>query len=284
MPGYLCVGEYSSIPYLIQGLEIQVYCMEELCYGIKENAFLLDNTLMNDVLIGWIREQCGLDELADSLYPMVHRQGSLSMFVSAILQYVGLYDEDTIRQVEQTLRKGAGLSNLEKRKEQVDYLVKKKKYTAALRGYDSLLLRWEEFAGMGRELPGEEIRADILHNKGVAYCRLMLYGQAQECFLEAYRAGGNEEEYFCYLGAKRMELSENQYIAFAAGELEHYELTLELERRMQELRRDFATQPEKLMLRQRSEWREGSGKQRYYEESGLLCRSLKDAYRICVNE
>ena len=284
MQGYLCVGEYSSVPYLIQGLEIRVYCMEELCYGLRENSFLLDSTLMSDTLITWIRDRCGLDELADSLYPMVHRQGSLSMFVSAILQYVGLYDEDEIRQVEQTLRKGAGLSNLEKRKEQVDYLVKKKKYLAAIRGYDSLLLRWEEFSGMGREMPGEEIRADIWHNKGVAYSRLMLYGQAQDSFLEAYRVSGNKEEYFCYLGAKRLELPENKYISFAAGEMEHYELTLEVEQRMQELRRDFVNQPEKLMLRQRSEWREGSGRQRYYEESGLLCQTLKEAYRICVNE
>lgn len=284
MQRYLCVGEYSSVPYLIQGLEIRVYCMEELCYGLKENSFLLDNTLMSDTLINWIREQCGLDELADALYPMVHRQGSLSTFVSTILQYAGLYDADTIRQVERTLRKGAGLSNLEKRKEQVDYLVKKKKYLAAVRGYDSLLLKWEEFSEMGREMPGDGIRADIWHNKGVAYCRLMLYAQAQDSFLEAYRVSGNSGEYLCYLGAKRMELPENRYISFAAGELEHYELTLELEQRMQELRRDFMNQPEKLMLRQRSEWREGSERQRYYEESSLLCQSLKDAYRICVNE
>lgn len=284
MQRYLCVGEYSSVPYLIQGLEIRVYCMEELCYGLKENALLLDNTLMSDTLIGWIREQCGLDELADSLYPMVHRQGSLSMFVTAILEYVGLYDGDTVRQVEQTLKKGAGLSNLEKRKEQVDHLVKKKKYIAAVRGYDSLLLNWEKFSESGKETPGEILKADICHNKGVAYSRLMLYRQAQDSFLEAYRAGGKPEEYFCFLGAKRMELSENGYISFAAGEMEHYEMTLELEQRMKELRGEFVYQPEKLMLEQRRELREGSEKQRYYDESEILCQTLKDGYRLSVSE
>ncbi|MCR5460570.1 MAG: hypothetical protein K6F51_11805 [Acetatifactor sp.] len=284
MQAYLCVGEYSSVPYLIQGLEMRVYCMEELCYGLKENAFLLDSSIMSDTLLRWIRERCGLDELADFLYPMVHRQGSLSTFVSAILQYVGLYDAETIRQVEQILKKGAGLSSLEKRKEQVDYLAKKKKYVAAIRGYDGLLLKWEEFGEMGLSVPGDELKANICHNKGVAYARLMLYGQAGDSFLSAYRITGNEEEYLCFLATKRMELPESQYVGFAAGEMEHYELTLELEKKMEELRREFRLQPAELMLRERREAKE-SGDERYYQEEGAkLCESLKNQYRFSVGE
>lgn len=284
MPGYLCVGDYSSVPYLIQGLEMRVYCMEELCYGLKENAFLLDTTIMSDALIGWIRQQCGLDELADFLYPMVHRQGSLSTFVSAILQYVGLYEPAEIRQVEQILKKGAGLSGLEKRKEQIDYLVKKKKYAAAIRGYDNLLLKWEEFGSSGTETVREDLKSAILHNRGVAYGRLMLYKQAGESFLEAFRSSGDEQEYLSFLGTKRMELSETQYVAFASGEMEHYPLTMELEKTMEGLRQDFLLQPEALMLRQRQEWRQGTENQKYYEESDTLCQTLKNSYRFSVGE
>lgn len=280
MPGYLNVGDYSSVPYLIQGLEIRAYCMEELCYGLKENAFLLDASIMSDVLVNWIRQQCGLDELADFLYPMVHRQGALSTFVAAILQYVGLYEPAEIRQVEQILKKGAGLSSLEKRKEQIDYLVKKKKYMAAVRGYDNLLLKWDEPGGMGRE----DLRAKVYHNRGVAYARLMLYKRAGESFLEAYRLSGQDQEYLSYLGTKRLEMTETQYVAFAAGEMERYQLTMELEKEMDILRQDFLLQPEALMLRQRQEWREGTDKQKYYEESDAICQSLKNAYRLNVGE
>lgn len=284
MQAYLCVGEYSSVPYVIQGLEMRVYCMEELCYGIKENAFLLDSSIMSDALILWIREQCGLGELADFLYPMVHRQGSLSAYVSTILQYVGLYDAETIRQVEQILKRGAGLSSLEKRKEQVDYLVKKKKYVAAIRGYESLLLKWEEFGELGLAMPGEELKANIYHNKGVAYARLMLYAQAGDSFLAAYRINGNEEDYLCFLATKRLELPERQYVSFASGEMEHYELTLELEKKMEELQREYQLQPEKLMLRQRIHALEIGDERRYQEESERFCQSLKDAYRFSVGE
>lgn len=284
MRRYLCVGEYTTTPYLIEGLELRVYSMEELCYACKENAFLLDGSLMNDTLIGWIRQQCGLDELADYLYPMVHRQGALSVFVSSILQYVGLYEEEEIRAVEEALKKGAGLTGLEKRKQQVDYLVKKKKYMAAVRGYDTLLLKWQELGDQGKELLRDDLRAGILHNRGVACAGLMLYSQAAESFLEAYRIERDQREYFCYLAAKRMELPEKKYIAFASGEMEHYELTLELESRMEELRREFALQPESLMLRERRLCREGVEKQRYYEESDSLCRALKNQYRLSVSE
>ena len=50
----VCVGNYAKTPYCIPGLEIEVYCMEELCYCMKENAFLLDLSVMNDQLLVWI--------------------------------------------------------------------------------------------------------------------------------------------------------------------------------------------------------------------------------------
>ena len=45
MKASLCVGEYCETAYNIEELEIRVYCMEELCYCLKENAFLLDMSI-----------------------------------------------------------------------------------------------------------------------------------------------------------------------------------------------------------------------------------------------
>ncbi|MDE5589716.1 MAG: hypothetical protein K2J60_11360, partial [Acetatifactor sp.] len=74
----VCVGNYASTPYCVPGIEINVCCMEELCFVLKENAFLLDFSVMNDELLNWIERECGLKELARALHPMVHKQGSLS--------------------------------------------------------------------------------------------------------------------------------------------------------------------------------------------------------------
>ena len=212
MKASLCVGEYCETAYNIEELEIRVYCMEELCYCLKENAFLLDMSIMNDKLVDWIGEECRVRELAKQLYPMVHKQGSLSAFVLTILQYVGIYGEEELQAVAQVLKQGSGLSNLEKRKSQIDYMVEKRKYAAAIRGYDMLLETWSDLEREGRELPAGKVRAAILHNKGVALTGLMLYDKAAEYFREAWQADPDRSHLDAYLAAKRMELTEDAVV------------------------------------------------------------------------
>lgn len=278
----VCVGNYGTIPYCVPGLEINVYCMEELCFVLKENAFLLDLSLMNDGLLDWIRGECGLKELAGALSPLIHRQGSLSAFVVAILRFVGLYDESTVSEVEQVLKRGAGLSSIEKKKSQADYLVRKKKYNAAIRGYDSLIEKWQEQSVEGEILPASECLALIWHNKGVAFAGLMTYAKAADCFLKAYETENRKDFYRDYLAAKRMEMTENEYVSFAAGNAEGYELALELEKDMERLTDEWEQQPEYMRLYGLSELKSGDGRQRYYEESERLSQTLKDSYRRSV--
>lgn len=274
----VCVGDYATTPYCIPGLELNVFSMEELCYCMKENAFLLDFSLMNDGLIDWIERQCGLKNLARELYQLAHKSGSLSAFAVTILTYTGLYEESVIREVEQVLKKGAGLSTVEKRKSQIDYLVRQKKFLPAIRAYDQLLKNWGEFEKDTEQQPAASTRGAIFHNKGAAYAGLMLYGQAAECFLEAYKLSGSEEDYTEYLAAKRMDLSEGDYVAFAAEHADNYQHVLKLEKRLEQLTQDWELQPEYLMLYNRRELR-GTHRQQYYEENDSLVQALKSSYR-----
>lgn len=276
----ICVGKYAAVPYCVPGLELSVYCIEELCYCIRENAFLIDASLMNDDLVNWIDKDCGLTDLAKELYPMVHKKGSLSSFVTMILEFTGLYDGTVTGEVEQTLKKGAGLSGIEKRKSQIDYLVKKKKYGAAIRGYEELLSQWQETLKEGGELPAGKVRSGILHNKGVAFAGLMLYAQAAECFLEAYGIEKDSRMYEDYLAAKRMELAEEAYIAFAAENPQGYEAALKLEQKMEELKKNWRLQPEFLRLQERKGFREDGEMQKYCEDNEQIAQALKSSYRI----
>lgn len=276
----ICVGKYAAVPYCVPGLELSVHCIEELCYCIRENAFLIDASLMNDDLVNWIDKDCGLTDLAKELYPMVHKKGSLSSFVTMILEFTGLYDGTVTGEVEQTLKKGAGLSGIEKRKSQIDYLVKKKKYGAAIRGYEELLSQWQETLKEGSELPAGKVRSGILHNKGVAFAGLMLYAQAAECFLEAYGIEKDSRMYEDYLAAKRMELAEEAYIAFAAENPQGYEAALKLEQKMEELKKNWRLQPEFLRLQERKGFREDGEMQKYCEDNEQIAQALKSSYRI----
>lgn len=280
----VCVGNYAVTPYCIPGLEINVYCMEELCYCMKENAFLLDFTLMNDELLGWIEQECGLRELAKALYTLVHKKGSLSAFVVTILRFVGFYDDKIIEEAAQALKRGAGLSNIEKRKSQIDRLVKQKRYIAAMHSYDRLIGKWREQEKEGEPLPAVGCLAAILHNKGVALAGMMLYQGAAECFLEAYETENRPEYYRDYLAAKRMELSEGEYVSLIAGNAEGYEGTLELEREIERLTREWEQQPEFLRQNSRRELRDGPERQKILDEYESVTQALKESYRESVKD
>ena len=238
--------------------------------------------MMGDELPEWIGRECGLRDLSKVLWPLIHKKGSFSAFVTVLLEYVGFYDRQTISEVEQMLKRGAGLSSIEKKKSQIDQLVKKKKYLAAVRGYDSLIRKWAEQTREGEPLPAVDCLAAIWHNKGVALTGLMIYTRAAECFLTAYETTEREDYYRDYLAAKRMELSEADYVTFASEHAGDYELALELEKDVERLVGEWEKQPEYLLLYNRRELRSGDNRQKYFDENGRIAQLLKDSYRSSV--
>lgn len=280
----LCVGEYAINPYSIPGVDMNVYSVEELCFCIRENAFLIDISLMNDELLNWIEQECRLRSLAKALYPYVHKRGSLSLFVVTLFEYVGLYDREETAKVEKVLKQGAGLNRYERRKNQIDFLVKKKKYLQAIREYDAMLEQWKQEEARGEVLPDKSCLAAIYHNKGVALAGLMIYKPAAEYFYEAYRLYTKGDYLRDFLACKRMQLSEREYIAFVADIPEAFQTTLVLEKEMEKLNAEWEQQVEYLRLNHRRELREGLDKQKYYEESEAVTQNLKSCYRSMVTE
>ncbi len=284
MRASICVGNYAKTPYVIDELGVSVYCMEELCYLLRENAFLLDISLMKDALVNWIGRECGLTDLAHGLHPMIHRQGSLSAFVLTILQYTGLYDGAMLDNVEEVLKKGSGLSSIERRKSQVDFLIERGKYMSAIKGYDHLLSKWQEDERSGRRLPGNSIYAAILHNKGVALCGMMRYEKAAECFREAYEAEPVAEHLQALMGTSRLYLDDQEYVAFVGQYPEGHEISLDLEKQLEQCRELWQQQPEYLRLQERKEYRNSNESQRYYEESDRITKAIRTQYRFHISE
>lgn len=275
----VCVGDYAGEPYVLPKLGVRVYCMEELCYCLKENAFLLDRSIVNDELLAFIRKDCQLPGLAQVLQPLVRQQDSLCSFVSRILTYVGLYDPKTVSQVEETLKAGSGLSDYEKLKLQTDHLAEQKRYEEALKSYDRLLAHIRENQEM--EVPAlQALQADILHNKGVIHARQMHYGSAAELFYQAWKAGGGQQAYFAdYLAARRMQLPERDYVALAAEYPEQYRASLELEQALEATEQAWRDTPEYMRLLQLRARRAGGEVSEYCEETDRILQTLKNDYR-----
>ncbi|MDE5680175.1 MAG: hypothetical protein K2I01_07075 [Lachnospiraceae bacterium] len=267
----LGTGKYAATPYYFENLGLKVYSAEELSYVLKENAFLLDREIINKRLVRWIEEELALSELADALYPLLHKKTPAGAFAGVILRYTGFYDEEIVERAEEIYATGANLNVYEKLKSRVDYLVQNGRYTAAILEYEVLL----------RKLPEEEkeLTSKIIHNMGVALCGLFLFEEAAKQFLKSYELWRDRETLVEYLAALRLSMKEEDYIAFAAGHPEYYEETLTLEKRVEELLKAWEESEQKRSLDRRLLRKVQGDSAGYYAETDKRLYELKNEYR-----
>lgn len=269
MKAIACLGNYAKVPYYFEKLDIRVFSMEELCYCLKENAFLLGREIMHESLLKFIGNECDVPQLARELYPLVHKKGNLSTFVAMILEYVAFYSPEEIRHVETILKQGANLPDFEKQKVQIDYMVQKKKYAAAM----------EEYGRLYEGMPKDARAGAVLHNKGVVYARMMMYRKAAEAFWNAYQLNGSNQSFVAYLGAKRFELTDKEYVDFAAELTEHYANEMELEQLLDRANEEWENSETYLGIVNLKEWRQEGRIEKYEEERELILRDMKNEYK-----
>lgn len=232
--GILCMGNTAKTPYFLQKLDVSVYTVEELCYCIRENTFLMDEGMACRELADWLREECGLTDLADSLYGLLKTKTSVGVFLAAILEYTGYYPQAETARVEQFLKTEGSLSEHERRKKIADYLSGSGKCELALERYRELLYDMPELE--------DTFRAKLYHNMGYASSRLFLFEQAAAYFETAYRLSGEKASLLQFLGTKRMLMKEDAYVDFIVGKpQEYYEASMELEKLIEQAAEEWKT-------------------------------------------
>ncbi len=219
------VGKYTENPYYIAQADTAVHCVEELCYVLCRNTFLLDRGILDPELAKWLDVECGLPKLARELQVLLHQNGSPSAMVGIILEYASYGTQKERQETEELLRKSVDMDASARRKAFADYLAENGRYAQAVTEYDRILA----------DMPSmnHTVRSEVMHNKGVALCRLFAFGAAAEVFLGACQENPeNEEAGIHYLTALRLSLSEEDYIAFMAEHKMWYEQSLEVEKKM----------------------------------------------------
>lgn len=277
MKARVCLGTYAKNSYYFERLEISVFCMEELAFCLKEYSFLLGTEIMNDAMLQFIGIECQVPKLAKMLYPLVHQKGSLSEFVTMILEYVGFFEQALIQQVADTVRTGCGLTDYEKQKLQIDYLVEKQKYVTATEAYQELIEIVREEGVEDAKV--SSVLGDLYYNRGVVYTRMLLYDKAASDFYRAYELKKEKEALQSYFLAKRLSLSEQEYVDLIAKYPKSYEVTLEAEGKIEQLEKQWLETKECIGLSNMRKWRTMGDKYMYYEESVQIVDALKEEYR-----
>lgn len=270
-------GRYAKEPYYMEKYYVNLYSVEELCYVLVKNAELLDQDIMQPELVKWLDEQCGLNQLAHSLYSVLNQGCQTVAFVGTILEYVNLFPEKLVEDAEETIKSNEGLSPYERKKAKVDYLLTSRKYVLAMEEYHTLL----------KQIPQTEsdVRAKIYHNMGVAGAALFRFEQAAYWFKTAYDISGNEDSLLQYLAAVRMQLQDNQYIEFISEHPEYHEASLKVERSMNRAVGEYEGTNENRMLFTLQVCKEegSSTAVEYYHEIDKLTNHLKEEYREFVD-
>ena len=233
---------------------------------------------MQDELAEFLVGECELEELGLELSHMIHRKGSLSLFVSTILDYSGLFTHEEVNSVAGVLRQGGKMTDLDKQKMRIARLVDLEKYESAIEEYDILIQQVRENLEV-EDWTMRSLLGSLLHNKGVVYARMMCYRKAAECFEEAQREDPRGEYQKEYLAAKRLELSDREYISLIADHPEYYEYSIKLEKETADSLKTWEESPEFHRLVEIKNKEAMGKKQEYHKEMDDMVKELVEEYR-----
>jgi len=206
MSGYiLCQTKKAEVPYFVENISANIYSLEELCYYLYHNLYLIDQTIMNEGLCNWIRDELNLPRLAEKLRPVIGKFASAEDLLYPIFKEINYlsYEELKALNVQLTELDQMPVALREKRKG--DSMMENAMYVNAIRVYQSLLERKD------LEMAREGLTARVYHNLGCAYSYLFQMEKAVECFWKAYISAKREEDLLCYLIAFRSVYSFAEY-------------------------------------------------------------------------
>lgn len=272
----LCLGKRAEIPYCVPVTGINIYSVEELCYFFGANAFLLDDGIANRQLVEWLEYQCELPELAEMLYPLCKGEKNVELFVRTIVEYTGYFAGEDESKVLAAVRDCAGRSVGERKKTRADYYLENRKYELAIKEYELLLKE----SGSGKTL----FHGDVYLGMGVAFSKMFLFKQADYYLTKAYNILQDERVVFYMLAAKRLYMSEQDYICYIADNPEFFNVSQDLEERLNESEKMWQVSEKKKQLDDLKECKEIGEAQLYYEEIERMTNRLKENFRKCLQE
>ncbi len=200
----LCHSALASNPYFFPAFGINIYSIEELCYLLYNNAYLLDEDVMDEEMCDFLIEEAEMPKLGTKLKEMLANRCTLGEYVMTILEDSFYLDKEELKEVKRILLDSYGLDKEKKHKLRGDNMLRNGKYTLALDEYRYI-------AGiMDKEL-NKDTYALVLHNMGTAYAGLFLIKEAAECFFDAYELSGERESAVEFLLASRFINDNEKY-------------------------------------------------------------------------
>lgn len=135
----LCHDRHAAHPYEISRIHCRIFTIEELCYYLCNNLYLIDYTIMNEPLCTWLEEEIGMKELAEQLRDLMRMRGSVENFVLTILKASKIYKESEMIRIQNVLEHLKNQKDVERKKYKGDNLLESGEIEEAIIVYQEIL-------------------------------------------------------------------------------------------------------------------------------------------------
>ena len=197
MSGYiLCQVKKAEKPFYIENISTNIYSIEELCYYLYHNLYLIDASVINEELCMWIQQELELPKLAAKLRPKLQNYTNAEDVLYPIFKEINYLAYEELRILNGRIERRNKESEEIREKRKGDALMENRMYVNAIRVYQKLLEK------DSREI-SREMRERILHNQGCAYSYLFQMDKALDCFFAAWKVNQSEKALKIYLLAYR---------------------------------------------------------------------------------
>ena len=208
----LCKTKTAENPFYIENISTNVYSMEELCFYLYNNLYLLDDTLLNQKLLDWLRDELGLTALAKKLSALLEKEAGVGELILPVFKEIYYLSHEELRIFLAKLTQYEAQPERVQLKMKGDYLFANEKFRNALNVYRKSLQ-----AGTDDET-GTQFAGSVYYNMGCAHARLFELSEARECLKTAYDMLHSHKVLTGYLTAVYLADGEEQ-MHKAAGEL-----------------------------------------------------------------
>ena len=228
----LCHKKRAKQAYEITRVHIRIYTIEELCYYVCNNLYLIDYTIMNRQLCEWLDSELDMTALADKLGDELSKNCSEEQFVLTLLRGSDIYAQSEINKIQGVLESLQNQKEVEKIKYKADTLLESGEYSAAILVYQSIIhAEWDDSVE-------KRFYGHVYGCLGSAYGRLFLYEESALAYKEAYQICEETDLLKAYLYCCYRAYPEEEYVKMLSGNSLYLSMDSLLKEQMKTIHRE----------------------------------------------
>ena len=238
----LCHDKHAAHPYEISRIHCKIFTIEELCYYLCNNLYLIDYTIMNEQLCTWLEEELEMKDLAGMLRDVIRLNGSVEKFVLTILKYSRIYREPEMIRIQNVLERLKNQKDIERQKYKGDNLLESGEIEEAIIVYQAILNQEKD------ETVDAKFYGRIYAGLGAAYGRLFLYEESAKMYDRAYQICEDTALLKPYLYASYKYMSLEEYHILLTKHEGYVEINAQMRQEIEDVKQELSSELDEEML------------------------------------